>query len=118
MKTVLKKKYGMYEWLVMLFSYEWLVMLFGLLNAPNTFKSLINHVLRLFLGKLIVVYVDDILIYSSSLDDHLQHIWSIFKILQKKQLYVKANKCTFCSENLIFLGFVVVHKALMWIRIR
>ena len=68
---------------------------------------LMNHVLRAFIGRFVVVYFDDILIYSKDLDEHVIHLRSVLEVLRKEKLFANLKKCTFCTDKLVFLGFVV-----------
>ncbi|RVW75466.1 Retrovirus-related Pol polyprotein from transposon 17.6 [Vitis vinifera] len=94
-------------------SYEFLVMPFGLTNALATFCALINKIFHPYLDKFVVVYLDDIVIDSNTLKEHVEHLKKVFKILRQNELYVKKEKCSFAKEEVNFLGHCIKDGKLM-----
>ncbi|XP_052210449.1 uncharacterized protein LOC127813488 [Diospyros lotus] len=97
-KTAFRTRYG---------HYEFVVMPFGLTNAPAVFMDLMNRVFREYLDSFVIVFIDDILIYSPSLEDHETHLRLALQRLRERQLYAKFSKCDFWQRQVGFLGHVV-----------
>eukprot|EP00253_Pinus_taeda_P022396 PITA_22396 len=97
-KTAFKTKQGLYEWLVMLF---------GLTNVPATLMRVMNDVLRPFIDDFVIVYLDDILVFSKTWEDHVKHVKQTLDVLKRENLYVKLSKCEFGRTYLNYLGHLV-----------
>ena len=97
-KTAFRTRYG---------HYEFLVLLFGLTNAPATFMTLMNDIFREYLDKFVVVYLDDILIYSRTKEEHLQHVRIVLSTLRKHKLYAKLKKCELAQQQVEYTGHFI-----------
>ena len=97
-KTALTTRYGLYEYTVMSF---------GLTNAPAYFTNLMNKVFMEFLDKFVVVFIDDILVYSKNEEQHKEHLCLVLEKLREHQLYAKFSKCKFWLKEVGFLGHVI-----------
>ncbi|KAK3537964.1 hypothetical protein QTP70_024792 [Hemibagrus guttatus] len=87
--------------------YEYCVMPFGLTNAPAVFQALINGVFRNLLGRGVIAYIDDILVYSTSMEDHVQQVREVLARLQRHHLFVKLEKCEFHRATVTFPGYII-----------
>ncbi|GJY08558.1 putative reverse transcriptase domain-containing protein [Tanacetum coccineum] len=102
-KTAFRTRYG---------HYEFHVMPFGLTNAPAVFMDLMNRVCKPYLDKFVIVFIDDILIYSKNKQEHEEHLKIILELLKKEELYAKFSKCEFWIHKVQFLGHVIDNKGI------
>ncbi|GKB68641.1 putative reverse transcriptase domain-containing protein [Tanacetum coccineum] len=98
LKTAFRTRYG---------HYEFQVMPFGLANAPAVFMDLMNRVCKPYLDKFMIVFIDDILIYSKNKKEHEEQFKLILRLLEKEELYAKFSKCEFLLSKVQFLGHVI-----------
>jgi hypothetical protein len=80
---------------------------FGLTNAPATFQTLMNKIFHELLDSFVLIYLDDILIFSKDEKQHIEHLREVFKVLRKEKLYCAPNKCDFFKTSIDFLGHIV-----------
>jgi hypothetical protein len=97
-KTTFRTRYG---------HYEFVVVPFGLTNAPATFMCLMNNVLNKFMDKFVLVFIDDILIYSKNREDHKEYLRLVLQVLRENQLYAKFSKCEFFQKQVHYLGHAI-----------
>jgi hypothetical protein len=97
-KTTFSTRYGLYEFTVMSF---------GLTNAPAYFMNLMNKVFMEYLDRFVMVFIDNILIYSKNYSDHEEHLWMALQKLWDNQLYAKFSKCEFWLDEVLFLGHII-----------
>ena len=102
-KTTFRTRYG---------HYEFLVMPLGLTNASAAFMDLMNRVFHPYLDQFVVVFIDDILVYSKDAQEHEQHLWIVLQILREKILFGKLSKCDFWLKEVSFLGHIVSIKGI------
>ena len=106
-KTGFRTRYG---------NYEFLVMLFGLINALAAFMDLMNRVFHPYLDQFVIVFIDDILVYSKNVEEHVVHLRIVLQTLRDKQLYAKFSKCEFWLNEVCFLGMLYRGKVFLWTR--
>ena len=87
--------------------YEFLVMPFGLCNAPSTFQATMNNTFEPYLRKFVIIFFDDILIYSKSFLEHLNHLNTAFEVLRDNKFFLKLSKCSFATQQVEYLGHIM-----------
>eukprot|EP00253_Pinus_taeda_P011517 PITA_11517 len=102
-KTAFRTRYG---------HYEFVVLPFGLTNAPATFMCLMNSIFHPYLDRFVLIFIDDILIYSRTIEEHYEHLRMVLQTLQEHQLYAKFSKCDFFKEEIQYLGHVITKEGI------
>eukprot|EP00253_Pinus_taeda_P009062 PITA_09062 len=102
-KTAFRTRYG---------HYEFLVLPFGLTNAPATFMCLMNSIFHQYLDRFVLIFIDDILVYSRTIEEHQEHLRKVLQTLQEHQLYAKFSKCDFFKEEIQYLGHVITKEGI------
>jgi len=97
-KTAFRTRYG---------HYEYLVMLFGVTNVPGVFMEYMNRIFHVYLDRFVVVFIDDILIYYKSEEEHAEHLKIVLQVPTEKKLYAKLSKCEFWLNEVSFLGHII-----------
>jgi hypothetical protein len=103
-KTAFRTRYG---------HYEFIVVPFGLSNAPAVFMCLMNGVLREYLDKFFIVFLDDILVYSKLEEEHEKHLRMVLQVLRENQLYAKLSKCSFYQRQIHYLGHIISEEGIV-----
>nr|KYP33206.1 Retrovirus-related Pol polyprotein from transposon 17.6 [Cajanus cajan] len=103
-KTAFRTRYG---------HYEYLFMPFGLTNAPGVFMDYMNMIFHPYLDRFVVVFIDDILVYSKTMEEHIEHLRIVLQTLKEKQLYTKLSKCEFWLDSVNFLGHVISNSGIV-----
>eukprot|EP00253_Pinus_taeda_P021984 PITA_21984 len=102
-KTAFRTRYG---------HYEFVVLPFGLTNAPATFMCLMNNIFHPYLDRFVLIFIDDILIYSRTIEEHYEHLRRVLQTLREHQLYAKFSKCDFFKEEIQYLGHVITKEGI------